>query len=83
MKDEFFSLPLFPQSSCALEPVGEAVAGATANGAATAATGGCYACGPANPVRPHRLNQCSSCGTTTTGGSTLCPRCGATMTSLS
>ena len=79
--DEFFSLPLFPQSSCALESVDE-VAGATGNGTTTGATGGCYACGPANPVRPSRLSQCSNCGTTCAGGSTLCPRCGSAMTHL-
>ncbi len=78
--DEFFSLPLFPQSSCALETVGDATAG---NGTTTSATGGCYGCGPVNPVRPARVSQCSNCGTTCAGGSTLCPRCGATMTNLS
>ena len=81
--DEFFSLPLFPQSSCALEPVGEAVAGATVNGTTTSATGGCYSCGPVNQVRSARLSQCSNCGTTCAGGSTLCPRCGSAMTNLS
>ena len=80
---EFFSLPLFPQSSCAFEPVGEAAAGATASGTTTSATGGCYACGPVKPVRPNALSQCSNCGTTCVGGSTLCPRCGSTMTHLS
>ena len=58
---EFFSLPLFPQSSCAFEPVGEAGSG---NGTATSATGGCYSCGPVNPVKGGRLSQCSNCGTT-------------------
>ena len=76
--DEFFSLPLFPQSSCAFEEVPEAGSGTVAG-----ATGGCYACGPATPVRPARMSQCSNCGTTCAGGSTLCPRCGSTMTNLS
>ena len=79
MCNEFFSLPLFPQSSCALEPVGEATA--TGSGTTTSATGGCYACGPVNPVRPRRVSQCSNCGTTCASGSTLCPRCGSAMTS--
>ena len=77
--DEFFSLPLFPQSSCALEQV-EGVGG---NGTATSATGGCYSCGPVNPVRPGRLSQCSNCGTTCVSPNNLCPRCGSTMTQLS
>jgi hypothetical protein len=67
------------KSSCALETVGDATAG---NGTATSATGGCYSCGPVNPVRSARVSQCSNCGTTCAGGSTLCPRCGATMTNL-
>ena len=75
--DEFFSLPLFPQSSCALEQVSDA-----GNGTTTSATGGCYACGPVNPVKPSRLSQCSNCGTTCAGNSNLCPRCGSTMTNL-
>jgi hypothetical protein len=79
--DEFFSLPLFPQSSCALETVGEATSN-TGSGTATSATGGCYSCGPVNPVRPNRVRQCSNCGTTCSSGSTLCPRCGSTMTNL-
>ena len=70
---------MFPQSSCALETVGDATAG---SGTTTSATGGCYSCGPATPVRPARVSQCSNCGTTCAGGSTLCPRCGATMTNL-
>lgn len=75
MCDEFFSLPLFPRSSCAFEDVnGED------GGTATAATGGSYACGPVKPVSG--LSQCSSCGTTCAGGSTLCPRCGSAMTQL-
>jgi hypothetical protein len=79
--DEFFSLPLFPQSSCALESVGDVTANA-GSGTTTSATGGCYACGPVNPVRPNRVRQCSNCGTTCSSGSTLCPRCGSAMTNL-
>ena len=75
--DEFFSLPLFPRSSCAFE----AAEGAGGDGTATAATGGSYVCGTVRPGRSG-LSQCSSCGTTCAGGSTLCPRCGSAMTQL-
>jgi len=74
--DEFFSLPLFPQSSCAFEQV----EGATVNGA----NGGCYPCGPTAAAPASRsYAQCSNCGTTCAAGSALCPRCGRTMTSIS
>ena len=70
--DEFFSLPLFPQSSCAFEPVG----GATVNGQS-------YPCPPAQePAHRPGYAQCSNCGTTCAAGSGLCPRCGRTMTSV-
>ena len=80
MWDEFFSLPLFPQSSCALERVGDYGNG---NGTVSAATGGCYSCGPTATARGASLSQCSNCGTTCLGGSSLCPRCGSAMTNLS
>lgn len=77
--DEFFSLPLFPQSSCAFENVGGEAAGATTvfNGQSAAcpgaqATGGC--CG--------RMATCSNCGTTCQCSGNICPRCGSTMSSL-
>ena len=72
--DEFFSLPLFPQSSCAFETVENG--GGTTNGVG----GASYACGPVNPVSG--LSQCSNCGTTTVGNGTICPRCGSAMTTL-
>ena len=74
--DEFFSLPLFPQSSCAFESVGDA----TVNGAG----GQIYNCPPVADAQHARrgFNQCSNCGTTCAAGSTLCPRCGRTMTSV-
>ena len=77
MWNEFFSLPLFPQSSCAFEPVGEETAGA--------AVGGCYTCPPAPDAghARHGYAQCSNCGTTCAAGSSLCPRCGRAMTNLS
>ncbi len=78
MKNEFFSLPLFPQSSCAFESVDE-MGGASTNGT----SGNVYACPPA-PTNGRRqaVAQCSNCGTTCATGSGLCPRCGRTMTSL-
>lgn len=79
--DEFFSLPLFPQSSCAFEEVSEACG--NGNGTVSGANGGCYSCGSVSPVRGARMSQCSNCGTTCAGGSTLCPRCGSTMTNIS
>ena len=73
--NEFFSLPLFPQSSCAFENVdGETVGGVG---------GSVYACPPAQSATPRRsVAQCSNCGTTCASGSGLCPRCGRTMTNL-
>ena len=70
--DEFFSLPLFPQSSCAFEDVDDMNGGSVNNGA--------YACPPA-PAR-QRVATCSNCGTTCATGSGLCPRCGRAMTSV-
>ena len=78
--DEFFSLPLFPQSSCALEQVSDA-----SNGTVGGVSGNVYACGPVNSVRNATgsgCSQCSNCGTTCATGGTLCPRCGSTMTSV-
>ena len=75
MNNEFFSLPLFPQSSCAFETVD----GPTANGM----NGSVYACPPAQNSGGHRpVAQCSNCGTTCAANSGLCPRCGRTMTNL-
>ena len=84
--DEFFSLPLFPQSSCAFETLGNGAAGASAStGTATvsSASGGCYSCGAAAPVAAG-ASTCSNCGTTClSGAGSLCPRCGCAMTSIS
>ena len=83
--DEFFSLPLFPQSSCAFEEVGGANHGGSNGATATAATGGSYACGTcANGGKAATASTCSHCGTTCLSGQgSLCPRCGCTMTSVS
>ena len=77
--DEFFSLPLFPQSSCAFESVNDACNSGTVNGV----SGNTYSCAPVNPVKIScGCSQCSNCGTTCASGGTLCPRCGCTMTSV-
>ena len=63
--DEFFSLPLFPQSNC---PPSDASASCSSCGAScTGSLGG-------------SCSTCSSCGTTCAGCATQCPRCGRTMT---
>lgn len=80
--DEFFSLPLFPQSSCAFEDV----AGATANGTTTTAMGGTVPCPPRGNGRTAgaaRMSTCSNCGTTCATNGCNCPRCGSTMSTLS
>ena len=74
--DEFFSLPLFPRSSCAFEEVGGAQ-----NGTVGGVNGQTYPCPPAKGANGG-LSQCSNCGTTCAGGATLCPRCGSAMTSV-
>ena len=78
MKDEFFSLPLFPQASCAFETLGNCGSTATVS----AANGGCYTCGTTTATGG--ASTCSNCGTTCLSGSgSLCPRCGCAMTSIS
>lgn len=85
--DEFFSLPLFPQSSCAFENVCES----GNSGATASAMGGSYACGSVSPSRgcgcagkASSPSTCSNCGTTCLSGTgSLCPRCGCTMTGIS
>ena len=74
--DEFFSLPLFPQSSCAFEPIGDG--NGNGGGTVSGATGGCYSCGPVSQTRG--VSQCSNCGTTCAGNAAICPRCGSAMT---
>lgn len=87
--DEFFALPLFPQSSCLFDNACEN----GSNGTTSAATGGSYACGSvarsascgccANSTS-NTASTCSNCGTTCLSGSgSLCPRCGCAMTGIS
>ncbi|MDO4739825.1 MAG: hypothetical protein Q4A66_04080 [Eubacteriales bacterium] len=73
--DEFFSLPLFPQSTATA---------ATANAASgSTATAGC-GCGCASLLGTGAgCSTCSSCGTTCGGSCATCPRCGSTMTASS
>ena len=76
--DEFFSLPLFPRSTCNFETVGAAAAAPSA-ATTTTAGGGCTSCGPAH--NSGGCSTCSNCGTTCLSGTgSLCPRCGCTMT---
>lgn len=80
--DEFFSLPLFPQSSCAFEEVDCN----NSSGAVSVSNGGCASCPPANPNSSScscRVSTCSHCGTTCATGGSICPRCGSAMTTLS
>ena len=76
--DEFFSLPLFPQSSCAFK---------CADGSSpstTTAAGGTCACGTVSGSARGSCctSTCSNCGTTCASASgSLCPRCGCAMTS--
>ena len=87
--DEFFSLPLFPQSSCAFEPVGNGNGNGSTVASATLANGSCTACGSVNHsggscATCGSASTCSNCGTTCLSGTgSLCPRCGCTMTTVS
>ena len=87
--DEFFSLPLFPQSSCAFETVGDGNNSSAAT--VTASNGSTYSCGSvANGSNGKKgcsacsaASTCSNCGTTCLSGTgSLCPRCGCTMTTV-
>ncbi len=74
--DEFFSLPLFPQSACTHEQ--------NSNGSSSSAANGTCACTMYNGSCVTNLGQscstCASCGTTCAGSARQCPRCGNTMT---
>ena len=74
--DEFFSLPLFPQSAC---PDNNTVA--AANRSCGCNTGCNTGCGCTNNLGAScATSTCSSCGTTCLGNATSCPRCGCAMT---
>lgn len=68
--DEFFSLPLFPQSACATET-------SVNSASATAQSSSCGCC--SNGLGS-ACSTCSSCGTTCASCSSTCPRCGCAMT---
>ncbi len=76
--DEFFSLPLFPQSACASE-----TASNSTSSTSTSSSGTC-SCTMYNGSCVTNLGQscstCSSCGTTCAGCARQCPRCGNAMT---
>ena len=77
--DEFFSLPLFPQSSCAMEEVAPCGGGTMAAATAAAAGARNYTCGTTTPVTG--CCTCANCGTTCASAhSSRCPRCGSSMT---
>ena len=78
--DEFFSLPLFPQSACAAE---------TANGSSSSSGSAASACSctmyngsciTGMGQSCSSCSTCSSCGTTCAGSAAQCPRCGSAMT---
>ena len=84
--DEFFSLPLFPQSSCAFQNVCEddATPYSNSNGTVAASVNGSsMSCPAAGTNTCCRVSTCSNCGTTCASSGSMCPRCGSTMTALS
>jgi len=84
--DEFFSLPLFPKSSCAFEAVGDGSNPSTAT--VSGSNGSCYSCGSVSGGKKGcsscgTASTCSNCGTTCLSGTgSLCPRCGCAMTTV-
>ena len=81
--DEFFSLPLFPQSSCAFKDASAVAADTTASTAGTTTGCGCQnTTAGSNRGCGCRVSTCSSCGTTCASGGSICPRCGSTMTAV-
>ena len=82
--DEFFSLPLFPQSACP-EPSASAAGrnGNCNNGCSNNCNNGCNnncGCSCMSGMGATCTSTCSSCGTTCAGNATTCPRCGCAMT---
>jgi hypothetical protein len=76
--DEFFSLPMFPKRSCAniltgTVPFTNNNNNNNNNGSSVAGVGPC--------VNSLGMSTCSNCGTSCGGMSSLCPRCGRTMSS--
>jgi len=77
--DEFFSLPLFPQSACAAETANgsSSSSGSAASCSCTMYNGSCIT-GMGQSCSS--CSTCSSCGTTCAGSAAQCPRCGSAMT---
>jgi hypothetical protein len=69
--DEFFSLPMFPRRNCANMLTGSTPICTTNNNSNVAGASTC--------VNTLGMSTCSNCGTTCGGLSSLCPRCGRTM----
>ncbi|MDO4384643.1 MAG: hypothetical protein Q4E18_01450 [Clostridia bacterium] len=86
--DEFFSLPIFPRSSACQQTESTAAAN-TSTGGCSFYTGGKPTCSGSCSANGSvagatttgcSCSTCSNCGTSCAGNSTLCPRCGCTMT---
>ena len=78
--DEFFSLPLFPQSACTQE---SASSSGSSNGSSCSCTmynGACVNGMGQSCSSGSVCSTCSSCGTTCASHQTSCPRCGSAMT---
>ena len=69
--DEFFSLPMYPQSACRTEEE---------TGTDTAPSCPCNTYSGACVSASGRTSTCASCGTTCAGSASRCPRCGCAMT---
>ena len=79
--DEFFSLPLFPQSACPDNTVAAASRGCGCkSGCNSGCSTGCTPTCVSNTGATCAASTCSSCGTTCLGSATTCPRCGCAMT---
>jgi hypothetical protein len=72
--DEFFSLPLFPRRNCA-----NMLSGATP--ICNTPTNNTGVMGATTCATVAGVSTCSNCGTSVGGVSSLCPRCGRSMTS--
>ena len=74
--DEFFSLPLFPQSTGCMSDANTICP--TPNGNTGGAS--CNSCNACNCNTCGTRRTCSHCGTVCASGGTTCPRCGCATT---
>ena len=74
--DEFFSLPLFPQSTGCMSDANTICP--TPNGNTGGAS--CNSCNACNCTTCGTRRTCSHCGTVCASGGTTCPRCGCATT---